>query len=51
MSLKQLLLLGAICVVGGITILQVFMNWGGNIWGEGGSEGQKRFRVGFLPVT
>jgi hypothetical protein len=50
MSMKQILLLGALVLVGGITLLQIFVNWGGNIWG-GSADGRERFRVGFLPVT
>jgi len=50
-SLKPVLLLGAVVLVGGITALQVFVNWDGKIWGGEQQEGPARFRVGFLPVT
>ena len=51
MSLKPLLLLGAVVLVGGVTFLQIFVNWGGNVWGERQTGSLTRFRVGFLPVT
>jgi len=50
-TVKRLLLVGAVLLVGGITLLQVFINQGGKPFGNNQEEAKEKFRVGFLPVT
>jgi hypothetical protein len=51
MTLKRTLLIGAILLVAGITLLHVFVNQGGGLFGKTQEEAGEKFRVGFLPVT
>jgi hypothetical protein len=51
MTSKRIVLFGAILLLAGITALQVFVNWGGVLFGPRQDQGRMKFRVGFLPVT
>ena len=51
MTLKRTLFWGAIVLVAGITLLQVFVNQGDWFGGRNRQQGLEKFRVGFLPVT
>jgi hypothetical protein len=51
MTLKRTLFLGAILLVAGITLLQLFINQGARFGGMNRQQGSEKFRVGFLPVT
>ena len=51
MTRKRPLLIGAVLLVAAITLLQVFVNQGGNLFGKKPQEARAKFRVGFLPVT
>jgi hypothetical protein len=51
MKLNRILLVGAIVLIVGITILQVSVNKSGDQGGKKMEAGKEQFRVGFLPVT
>jgi hypothetical protein len=48
MTLKRTAMPVALVILLGITLLQVFVNWGGRVFPAAEAA---RFRVGFLPVT
>jgi hypothetical protein len=51
MNLKRVLIGGAVLLVLGITVLQLFFNQIGWLGGNRQDASAEKFRVGFLPVT
>jgi hypothetical protein len=51
-TLRRIIILGIIVLVGGITLAQVFLNQGGLPFGKNNNQqAGSTFHVGFLPVT